>query len=60
MPSQAYQAVVLAGGEEKSLYPLTSGGGLVKALLPVANRPLLSYPLKTLSSAGLRSVIVVG
>jgi CTP:molybdopterin cytidylyltransferase MocA len=53
-----YQAVVLAGGEEKSLYPLTSGGG-VKALLPVANKPLLGYPLRTLETAGLRSAIVV-
>lgn len=54
----AYQAVVLAGGEDQVLFPLTSN--MVKALLPVANRPLISYPLKTLAHAGLRSAIVVG
>lgn len=53
-----YQAVILAGGEEKNLFPLTSGG-MIKALLPIANQPLLSYPLRTLEQAGLKSVIVV-
>lgn len=33
--------------------------GLVKALLPVGNKPLLSYPLRTLSDAGIRNVLVV-
>ena len=53
-----FQAVVLAGGEDSQLFPLTTD--MVKALLPVANQPLISYPLKTLSDAGLQSVIVVG
>jgi hypothetical protein len=56
-PATAYQAVVLAGGEDQILYPLTTN--TVKALLPVANRPLISYPLRTLAEAGLRSAIVV-
>ena len=54
-PGLSYQAVVLAGGDDKRLYPL----GGVKALLPVANRPLLSYPLRTLSDAGLKHALVV-
>lgn len=57
MPGSSFQAVLLAGGEDKALFPLTSG--IVKALLPVANRPLLSYPLRSLSDAGLTHVLVV-
>lgn len=57
MPLLDYQAIILAGGECKRLYPLTSGS--VKALLPVANKPLLSYPLKALSDAGVRNALVV-
>ncbi|KAI8463923.1 MAG: eukaryotic translation initiation factor 2B gamma [Monoraphidium minutum] len=53
-----YAVVILAGGECKRLYPLTSGG-VVKALLPVGNRPLLSYPLRHLAEAGIRSATVV-
>ncbi|GFR40448.1 hypothetical protein Agub_g976 [Astrephomene gubernaculifera] len=57
MANTRYQAVVLAGGEDQILYPLTTN--TVKALLPVANKPLISYPLRTLAEAGLRSAIVV-
>lgn len=52
-----YQAVVLAGGECKRLYPLTSGS--VKALLPVGNKPLLSYPLKSLQDVGVKHAFIV-
>ena len=54
----SYDVVVLAGGQCKRMYPLTSG--TIKALLPVANRPMLSYCLKNLADAGVRSAIVVG
>lgn len=57
MVHQSYQAVVLAGGEDQILYPLTTN--TVKALLPVANKPLISYPLRTLAEAGLKNAIVV-
>eukprot|EP00198_Chlamydomonas_reinhardtii_P010061 XP_001699398.1 eukaryotic initiation factor [Chlamydomonas reinhardtii] len=57
MVHASYQAVVLAGGEDQILYPLTTN--TVKALLPVANKPLISYPLRTLAEAGLRSAILV-
>jgi translation initiation factor eIF-2B subunit gamma len=60
MPGLAtYQAVLLAGGEDKRLHPLTGPAGAVKALLPVANKPLISYPLKALSEAGLKHVFIV-
>ncbi|KAF6255618.1 nucleotide-diphospho-sugar transferase [Scenedesmus sp. NREL 46B-D3] len=58
MPSPDFQVVILAGGECKRLYPLTSAGP-VKALLPVGNRPLISYPLRNLAEAGIKSCIVV-
>ena len=53
-----FEVVILAGGECKRLYPLTSGG-VVKALLPVGNRPLISYPLRHLAEAGIKNAIVV-
>ena len=55
--SFGYQAIVLAGGDDKRLFPLTAV--TAKALLPVANKPMLHYPLKTLVDAGLRHVFVV-
>ncbi|KAG2497652.1 hypothetical protein HYH03_004391 [Edaphochlamys debaryana] len=57
MVNASYQAVILAGGEDQILYPLTTN--MVKALLPVANKPLISYPLRTLQEAGLRTAFVV-
>lgn len=53
----SYEAVVLAGGDDKRLFPLSAG--VPKALLPVANRPLLHYPLRMLAEAGLRHAWVV-
>lgn len=52
-----FQVVILAGGENKKLFPLTSGG--VKALLPVGNRPLISYTLRHLEQAGISQAVVV-
>jgi NDP-sugar pyrophosphorylase family protein len=62
MPSgdSSFQVVILAGGECKRLYPLTSvQSGLPKALLPVGNRPLISYPLKNLAEGGIKNAQVV-
>ena len=53
----SYEAVVLAGGDDKRLFPLSAG--VPKALLPVANRPLLHYPLRMLAEAGLHHAWVV-
>lgn len=55
MPGLSYQAILLAGGDDKRLYPLSS----VKALLPVANKPLISYPLKALSDAACKHCFIV-
>ncbi|KAM4084078.1 hypothetical protein ACJW30_08G106100 [Castanea mollissima] len=53
-----FQVVVLAGGTAKNLIPLVSKE-VPKALLPVANRPVLSYVLEHLEQSNLKDLIVV-
>ncbi|KAE9610432.1 hypothetical protein Lal_00006059 [Lupinus albus] len=53
-----FQVVVLAGGVSIKLLPLVSKD-LPNALLPVANRPLLSYTLDLLELSNLKDLIVV-
>ncbi|KAF7836974.1 translation initiation factor eIF-2B subunit gamma [Senna tora] len=53
-----FQVVVLAGGTSKKLIPLVSEE-VPKALLPVANRPVLSYVLELLELSNLKKLIVV-
>lgn len=53
-----FQVVVLAGGFSKNLVPLASKE-VPKALLPVANRPVLSYVLDLLEQNNLKDLIVV-
>ncbi|KAL8527297.1 hypothetical protein ACS0TY_005245 [Phlomoides rotata] len=53
-----FQIVVLAGGFSKTLDPLVSKE-LPKALLPVANRPVISYVLDVLEQNDLKNAIVV-
>lgn len=55
---QLSYAVLLAGGFGKNLHPLTSAG-TPKALLPVGNQALISFPLKTLEQGGVTHTIVV-
>lgn len=50
--------VVLAGGTSKNLVPLVSKE-VPKALLPVANRPVISYVLDLLEQSNLNDIIVV-
>ncbi|KAJ3686172.1 hypothetical protein LUZ61_015336 [Rhynchospora tenuis] len=57
-PPMDFQVVVLAGGTSDKLSPLVSKE-LPKALLPVANKPLLSYPLELLEASNLKNIIVV-
>ncbi|KAK7400118.1 hypothetical protein VNO78_11318 [Psophocarpus tetragonolobus] len=53
-----FQVVVLGGGVSKKLLPLVSQE-LPNALLPVANRPVLSYVLEYLELSNLKDLIVV-
>ncbi len=51
------QAVILAAGEGRRFGPLTRTRP--KALLPVANHPILQYPIEALLENGIRDIIVV-
>ncbi|KAL0730221.1 hypothetical protein Bca4012_026314 [Brassica carinata] len=56
--SDQREVVILAGGFSSNLQPLVSKE-IPKALLPVANRPVLSYVLDLLESSNLKDLIVV-
>jgi glucose-1-phosphate thymidylyltransferase len=51
------KGVVLAGGLGTRLYPLTKITN--KHLLPVYNRPMITYPIECLVNAGIRDILVV-
>jgi glucose-1-phosphate thymidylyltransferase len=51
------QAVILAAGEGTRVRPLTRGRP--KALIPVANRPIIEYGIEALVKNGIREIIVV-
>ncbi len=51
------KGIVLAGGTGSRLYPLTKI--LNKHMLPVYNKPMIYYPLKTLINAGISDIMIV-
>jgi len=51
------QAVILAAGEGRRVRPLT--WSRPKAMIPVANRPILAYTVEALVANGIRDIIVV-
>ncbi|KUK60918.1 MAG: Nucleotidyl transferase [Methanoculleus marisnigri] len=51
------QAVILAAGEGSRLRPLTRSKP--KAMLPVANRPIIEYVIDALLENGIRDIVVV-
>jgi len=51
------KGVVLAGGIGSRLYPLTYATN--KHLLPVYDKPMVFYPIKTLVDAGINEVLIV-
>ncbi|MEN6397030.1 MAG: sugar phosphate nucleotidyltransferase, partial [Methanoregula sp.] len=51
------QAVILAAGEGKRVRPLT--WSRPKAMIPVANRPIIAYTIDALVENGIRDIIVV-
>src|SRR4029077_12895295 len=51
------KGVVLAGGTGSRLFPLTKITN--KHLLPIYDRPMIYYPIKTLVDAGVRDIMVV-
>lgn len=51
------KGVILAGGLGTRLYPLTHATN--KHLLPVYDKPMIHYPVKTLTNAGISDIMVV-
>ena len=49
-----FQAVLLAGGEQTRLHPLSPD--LPRPMLPIGNRPLLEYTINQLRQAGIHEV----
>lgn len=51
------KGIILAGGTGSRLFPLTRVTN--KHLLPVYDRPMIYYPLQTLTQAGLKDIMIV-
>lgn len=51
------KGVILAGGDGTRLHPLTKITN--KHLLPVYNKPMIYYPIKTLTGAGITEIMVI-
>ncbi len=55
--NEKIKGIILAGGTGSRLYPLTKVTN--KHLLPVYNKPMILYPLKTLKSIGIDNICIV-
>ena len=53
-PQMEFQAVILAAGEGSRISDLTSS--VPKALLPIANMPMIWYPVQMLEKAGFQGM----
>jgi glucose-1-phosphate thymidylyltransferase len=51
------RGVILAGGKGTRLAPMTYATN--KHLIPVGDRPMIFYPIRTLKNAGIRNIMIV-
>lgn len=52
MGNQEFQVIIFAGGKGNRLTQLLSGKP--KCLLPIANKPMIQYPLELLIRSGIK------